>query len=85
MNIIVAYRFEHADYFARHIKHWPKSEYKIVCSDQPDYMRGLRDVTIWIVDGPRYRPSMREMDNRYEIRCIINHLHNVTVIEETIP
>lgn len=85
MNIIIAYRHVHGEYFARQINKWKKSDYVIVV-DRMETLRGLTNCTVWFLDSPRHCKTAYEMRCRCDAREIIEpQKHRLEVKEATLP
>lgn len=86
MNLIIAHRYKHAEYFARHIQHWKLSEYRIVMTSEN--LRGLNSgesKIIYVVNAPRHYPTLQEMETRIEIRNVLMVFRNATIVEVDLP
>jgi len=77
-KLVVAPRLEHAEYFAREVMLWGRSEWKYVSS--PEKLQGMQYVFIFKVVAPRHRFGSHGDEEKYEqILQILASRHNVRI------
>lgn len=71
MNIVVAHTRDQALYFARNVKAWNDREWVWVRFNL-ERLRGIRDVTVWIVEAAGYQMTAQEQNYWLEAKYIID-------------
>ena len=85
LNIVVAYEIHHARHFAEVEKQWARKDYKIVLN-QTDYLRGLVNVTVWVLEAPWFHPTPYQLHQRQIMEYVLKpQLHRIKVERVTLP